>query len=280
MNRIFSPVAERPAGLARALADLAAAVSAEWVRLRSVRTTWWGAVAALALMCAVAPSMAVSTVSNAQNGTVPVAEVPASEAAVYATLWVVQFAVVGLVLPVITTEYSSRALHASLRAVPVRWRLLAAKAVVVAAFSFVLGVVAAAVGTLLAAAVMSHPYLAGYGTLDPREAVVDAVRQGAYLALVAVAALGAGAALRSVAGALTTVFMLVIGLPLMLVMIGGPAAVFLGERTLFVAGAAFMDTDLALGPVGIGPGWAGVVLLCWSAAALAAGAVLLARRDA
>lgn len=278
MNTI--PVVERPAGLRREWSDLAAAVSAEWVRLRSVRTTWWGAAAALVLMCAVAPSAAVATVSNAQNGTVPLAEVPAQEMAAYATLWVVQFAVVGLVLPVITAEYSSRALHASLQAVPVRWRLLAAKTAVAAAFSFVLGVVAAAAGTLLSYAVMSHPYLAGYGTLEAGGAAVSVLRQGAYLALVAVVALGAGAALRSAAGALTTVFMLVVGLPVMLLMMGGQASVFLRERTPFVAGAAFMDTDLALGPVGIGPGTAGVVLLCWSAAALAAGAVLLARRDA
>ncbi|MFY7068140.1 ABC transporter permease [Nocardiopsis changdeensis] len=273
-------VVGRPAGLRRALSDLGAAVSAEWVRLRSVRTTWWGAAVALALMCAVAPSVAVSTVSNAQNGSVPVAEVPASEMAAYATLWVVQFVVVGLVLPVITTEYSSRSLHASLQAVPVRWRLLAAKAVVAAGFVFVLGVVAAAVGTVLSFAVMSHPYLAGYGTLEAGEAVVSVLRQGVYLALVAVTALGAGAALRSVAGALTTLFLLIVGLPVMLLMMGGELSVVLGERTLFVAGAGFMDTDLALGPVGIGPFAAGVVLLCWSAVALAAGAVVLARRDA
>ncbi|WP_306368241.1 ABC transporter permease [Nocardiopsis sp. CC223A] len=275
-----APVVERPAGPRRALSDLAAAVSAEWVRLRSVRTTWWGAAAALALMCAVAPSVAVSTVSNAQNGTVPVAQVPAAEMAVYATLWVVQFVVIGLVLPVVTTEYSSGAVRASLQAVPVRWRLLAAKAVVTAGFAFVLGAVAASAGTVLAFAVMSHPYLAGYGTLEAGAAVVSVLRQGAYLALVAVTALGAGAALRSVAGALTALFLLVVGLPVMLLMMGGDTSVFWSERTLFVAGAAFMDTDLALGPVGIGPFSAGVVILCWSAAASAVGALVLARRDA
>lgn len=280
MTAVFPDAVERPAGPRRAWSDLAAAVSAEWVRLRSVRTTWWGAAAALALMCAVAPSAAVATVSNAQNGTVPLTEVPAQEMAAYATLWVVQFAVIGLVLPVITTEYSSRSLHASLQAVPVRWRLLAAKTVVAAGFAFVLGVVAAAAGTALSFVVMSHPYLAGYGTLEAGAAAASVLRQGAYLALIAATALGAGAALRSVAGALTTVFLLVVGLPVMLLMVGGQASVFLSERTLFVAGAAFMDTDLALGPVDLGPGPAGVVLLCWSAAALAAGAVLLARRDA
>ncbi|MFD6948506.1 ABC transporter permease [Nocardiopsis sp. TSRI0078] len=277
-----APVADRVPGPARALADLAAAASAEWVKLRSVRSTWWGTAAALALMAAVAPSAAVATISNMQNDLVASADVPASEMAAYATLWVVQFAVIALSLPVITSEYSSRSIHPTLQAVPARARMLAAKTLSLTAFVFGAGLVLATIGTLLSYLVMLHPVFEGYGVLDPGEAVADAVRQSAYLAAVAVLTLGVGTALRSAAATLTTVFMLIMGLPLMLLLLGNEIGVYLADRLPFAAGVSFVDSAFVMGqsPDALSPAAGGMVLMCWTAAALAAGTLVLLRRDA
>ncbi|PDP88056.1 ABC transporter permease [Glycomyces fuscus] len=273
---------DRAPGPARALSDLAAATSAEWVKLRSVRSTWWGLAAALLLMAVVAPGAAVSTVSNMQNGHVPTAEVPASEMAVYATMWVVQFAVIALALPAVTSEYSSRSIHPTLQAVPVRVRVLTAKALSVAATVFAATVVTASVGTLLAHLVMRHPLLEGYGTLDPGQAAADVVRMAVYLTAVSVLTVGVGAALRSAAAALTTVFMLVLGLPVMLSLMGGEVGVYLAGRMPFFAGISFVDSPFVIGRFddALPPAAGGAVLVFWTAAGLAAGALVLWRRDA
>ncbi|MCP3012493.1 ABC transporter permease [Nocardiopsis dassonvillei] len=275
------PAADRAPGPARALSDLAAAASAEWVKLRSVRSTWWCLAAALLLMAVVAPGAAVSTVSNMQNGNLPAAEVPASEMAVYAAMWAVQFAVVAVALPVMTSEYSSRSIHPTLQAVPVRVRVLAAKALAVAATVFAASLVTGAVGTLLAHLVTRHPYLEGYGTLNPGQAAVDVVRMAVYLTAVAVSTVGVGAALRSAAAALTTVFMLILGLPVMLLM-GSETGVYLAGRMPFLAGISFVDSAFVIGRFdhALTPAAGGAVLVCWTAASLAAGALVLRFRDA
>jgi ABC-2 type transport system permease protein len=275
------PAADRAPGPARALSDLAAAASAEWVKLRSVRSTWWCLAAALLLMAVVAPGAAVSTVSNMQNGNLPAAEVPASEMAVYAAMWAVQFAVVAVALPVMTSEYSSRSIHPTLQAVPVRVRVLAAKALAVAATVFAASLVTGAVGTLLAHLVTRHPYLEGYGTLDPGQAAVDVVRMAVYLTAVAVSTVGVGAALRSAAAALTTVFMLILGLPVMLLM-GSETGVYLAGRMPFLAGISFVDSAFVIGRFdhALTPAAGGAVLVCWTAVSLAAGALVLRFRDA
>lgn len=277
-----TPAADRAPGPARALSDLAAAVSAEWVKLRSVRSTWWGLAAALLLMAVVAPGAAVSTVTNMQNGHVPTAEVPASEMAVYATMWAVQFAVIAVALPAVTSEYSSRSIHPTFQAVPVRTRVLAAKALAVAATVFAASLVTGSVGTLLAHLVTGHPYLEGYGTLDPGQAAVDVVRMSVYLSAVSVFTVGVGAALRSAAAALTTVFMLILGLPVMLLLTGGEVGAHLAGRMPFLAGISFVDSAFVIGQFdgALSPAAGGAVLACWTAAGLAAGALVLRRRDA
>ncbi|NYH55157.1 ABC-2 type transport system permease protein [Nocardiopsis arvandica] len=277
-----APSTDRAPGPARALSDLAAATSAEWVKLRSVRSTWWGLATALLLMAVVAPGAAVSVISNMQNGLVPSADVPASEMAVYATMWVVQFAVIAVALPAVTSEYSSRSIHSTLQAVPARVRMLTAKVLSLAATVFVATVVMGTVGTLLAHLVMLHPVFEGYGTLHPKDAAVDVVRMAVYLTAVSVLTVGVGTTLRSAAAALTTVFMLILGLPVMLLLMGSEMGVHLAGRLPFFAGISFVDSAFVIGSFddALSPPTGGTVLVCWALASLAVGALVLRRRDA
>ncbi|MFE3460090.1 ABC transporter permease [Nocardiopsis aegyptia] len=272
----------RPPGPARAASDLAAALSSEWVKLRSVRSTWWGLAAALLLMGTVAPFAALSLASNMANGDLPSADIPASEMALYATVWAVQFAIIAVALPSVTAEYSSGSVRPSLQAVPTRLRLLVAKAAALAMTVFVAGLLLAGVGTLATVLVAGHPFFGGHVVFDAGAAVADALRAAAYLAAVSVLTLGVGAALRSAAAALTCVFMLLMGLPVMLMLLGSELGLYLACRMPFFAGISFADSPFVLGELdqALSPAAGGVVLACWAVAAFAAGATVLVRRDA
>jgi ABC-type transport system involved in multi-copper enzyme maturation permease subunit len=168
-------------------------------------------------------------------------------------------------------------LRTTFAASPRRGRVLAAKAVVVGAASLAAGL-AAAFGAVLPAG----PVLRSHGMSPPPVsdgAVLRAVLgTAALLAVVAVFSLAVAVIVRRSAPAITIVLLLLLvpqivatGLPL-------SAARWL-ERLTPAAGFAVQQTvprfDQAIGP------WAGFGVLCaYTAAALAAAAWLLRRRDA
>ncbi len=262
--------------MTRRARPLAGAVAAEWVRFRSVRSTWWGLAAALVLMVLVSAAGAVNTTSGMDRGSVP-----ASEMALYGAVWAVQFVLVGTALTFVTSEYAHGSVRLSLQAVPSRWRWFTAKAVVVAVATFAASLGLAVVGTLTAHLVMAHPLMGGHGTLVPSEAVADVLRCAVFLTLLSLMGLGAGTALRSAAAALTAMFLLVLGLPVITLFSPNPWVSELSLRLPLTAGIALLDNAHVIG-LERSLSWTGglVVLMFWVAAALAVGALVLQRRDA
>ncbi|MHC3471917.1 DUF1349 domain-containing protein [Streptomyces sp. 7R007] len=114
----------------------------------------------------------------------------------------------------VTTEYKRGLIRTTFTAVPSRLKVLAAKTTVIAAVTFVTGLLATAVGFTLAqrqlrANGFKPPIFPDLSVLD--DPALRAVAGSAVLlALVAVLALGVGVALRSTAGAIATVVVLVI----------------------------------------------------------------------
>ncbi|GAA3160422.1 ABC transporter permease subunit [Planomonospora alba] len=262
-----------------AIGELGRAAGAEWTKLWSVRSTWWclaGAVVLTALSAlTVGGARATEALRAGGAATFPASE-PVVTAAVFA-----QFALVALAMLAITSEYSSGGIRLTLQAVPVRGRMLAAKALVVAPVAFAAGVLSGGAAVAVVYAVLSGDLFGGLVTLPPAEIAADLLGVGALFALVSVVAIGAGAALRSAAGTLTAVFMLLMGLPLMLAMTGAPVALEAALRTPLPAWLALMgSTDEKIGaplyPAGEGLAW----LLAWTAAAVAAGHAVLRGRDA
>ncbi|WP_157246342.1 ABC transporter permease [Nonomuraea typhae] len=255
------------------------AVAAEWAKLWSVRSTWWCLAGAVTLM--VLASVTVGGALGSQNGQPRTEALPATEPVVAASIFA-QFALVALAMLVVTAEYSSGGMRVTVQAVPVRGRVLAAKALVVAPVLFVAGVVSGAVGAVLTSLLLGLDAFGVPVTLNAGETVADLVRLGVFFALAGVLTVGAGTALRSAAGTLTVVFMLMLGLPLLIMMTGSAALIEASMRLPLFAGLAFMDSaeNLTGGPMpypwGEGLAW----LLGWTAAALVAGYVVLRRRDA
>ncbi|MGI5201126.1 hypothetical protein ACQEU6_05955 [Spirillospora sp. CA-108201] len=188
-----------------------------------------------------------------------------------------QVAIVTLAVLFVTAEYRRGMLRTTFAAAPRRGRVLAAKAVVAGLASLAAGLAAAFGSVLLAGPVERAHGLAAPSLADG--AVLRAVAgTGALFAVIAVFSLAVAVIMRRGAPAITVVLLLLLvpqivatGLPL-------SAARWL-ERLTPAAGFAIQRTvdrfDQSIAP------WAGLGVLCaYAAAALAAAAWLVRRRDA
>ncbi|GIG68562.1 ABC transporter permease [Phytomonospora endophytica] len=269
-----TPSARGPRLLTRTLAS-------EWSKLWSVRSTWWCLASAAVLMVLSTLTLGGAHSTDIANHNVPEKTFEASEAVVSATTFV-QFALIAMAMLVITSEYGSGLIRATFQATPVRGRVLAAKAMVLAPVMFVAGVVTGGIATAVEYLLLSLDAFGGSIRVTPAGTVADLCTTGVYFALVSLLTVGLGAAMRSAAGTLTAAFMLVMGLPLTLAMSGSQVALDISMRMPMFAGLAFMgSTDNLTGgriPYSSAEGLAWLV--AWAVLGLVAGHIVLRRRDA
>ena len=246
----------------------------EWIKLRSQRGMTWTLAATAVAMIGI--GVAVGAHMPAHPTRSQVADYDLTNSGL-AGLAFAQLAVGVLGALVMTGEYSSGLIRATLAAVPRRRQVLAAKAAVLGAVALVTGeIMAFATFFALRAglpAAQPHPALSQPGVL---RAVVMA---GAYLCLVALIGTGIGALIRHTAGAIGALVGLLFVAPIALLAVPGSMAdpiekflpMIIAENSL----TAVKHASPAL------PVWAGFGMLCLYAAVLrGAGAWLLARRDA
>ena len=192
----------------------------------------------------------------------------------------------------ITAEYRRSLIRVTFAASPRRGRVLAAKAVVVAAVSFVVGAAAAAVAVLLGTAIT---HARGYYSA-PVSGVTELkviIGTGLFAAVAAAGALAVGAITRRGAAAVTIVIV-ALAVPVFLA-ISRAVPAGAGDWLLRVTPAAGISVQQAYpqyqqvastvySPLnGYYPlsWWAGLLVLCaWAAVALGVAAYLLRRRDA
>jgi hypothetical protein len=183
----------------------------EWTKLRSVRSTFWALTATVVLgvglgaviSAAAAHGYAKSSVSG-KLGWDPTAV--SLDGIGIATLAI---AVLGVLC--ISSEYSSGMIRTSLIAVPKRGRVLAAKSLVFAVVTFVVGEVPSFTAFFVGQALISgHAPHAALGDPGVARAVVGA---GLYLTALAVLSVAAGALLRHPAAAITCMMAVLFVLP-------------------------------------------------------------------
>ena len=191
----------------------------------------------------------------------------------------------------ITAEYRRGLIRTTLAASPRRGRVLAAKAVVIGAVTFVAGLVAGVVAVPLSTAISR-----GNGNYILPATPLTEVRMiagtAALLAVAAVLALAVGAALRRSAIAVTTVVVVIV-LPYLIAITNllpvsaarwllrlAPAAAFSIQQAIPDYPQVSSVCSAAGGCYPLAP-WAGFAVLCaWAAAALGLATFLLRRRDA
>lgn len=180
------------------------AVRSEWIKLWTTRTVWWALAAAAVLMAAAAGQYALyADNGDLDPGLLRDGRTPAGTIAVLA-VGVAQLAFVALAMLVMTSEYSTGLIRATLAWVPSRGRLLLAKCAVVAVTSFAGGTVAGLLGALVAT-----PVLGSHGAPGGAATAGDAVAIGGYLALLGVLTTGLAAALRGPVVTLVVILLLV-----------------------------------------------------------------------
>lgn len=254
-------------------------VHAEWIKLRSLRSTWWTLAVGVLLGVAFAgmQSWSIAQVAEYRN--------PADLGAVYATagvpLALLAFSTLGVVS--VTAEYGTGQIRATLAAAPTRVPALLAKLVVTVAAVVGASLVLVALGWAAAAPSLARAGMSvDLGRPDDLRILLGLPL---FLGTATALALGIGALVRSSAAGITVV------LGLLLVVENGLGVIPwepLREAAAYLpasAGARLVTHD-AFGSVVTSvpstlPPWTGYgVLLAWTVGVLAAAAVLLRRRDA
>jgi len=264
-----------PAAAPRA-ATFADVVRSEWTKLRTVPSTMWTLLIALALgiglsaLISALASQAYDPTSKAVQSDWDPTAVSTSGGAL------AQLAIAVLGTMVVTSEYATRSIRTSLAAVPRRGRLLGAKAVVVAAVALIVGEVMAFGGFLSGQALIAgNAPTAALGDPGVARAVAGV---GLYVAAIALFGMALGTLLRSTAGAITTLVAVIYVLPGLAAIL--PAGARDPIEKYWPTQAGQQITNVVQGTNALSP-WTGFADMCLAVALTSLVAyVSLARRDA
>jgi ABC-2 type transport system permease protein len=255
---------------------LRAAANAEWTKIRSVRSTVWTLLVAIALAVGFGVLIAVTQIDSWD------ALEPAARARFDATamslsgLFLAQLAIGVLGVLLMTSEYATGQIRATLAATPQRLVVLAAKTIAFVTIVLVIGLIASFSAFGIGQAIFSSERL-GVSLSEP--GVLRAVIGGAlYLAAVGVLGIGLGTIVRRTAGAITALVGLLMILPFVASFLPASWNEMVGKYFPSRAGMAVFN--VVPDPASLSP-WAGfAVLLAYAALSLVAGGILLARQDA
>ena len=246
-------------------------IGCEWIKFRSVRSTFWTLLVAVVTPVVISVLVAFTmATAPGQGGLAADPLLPGLLSLEYAVLAVGVLGVLAF-----STEYSTGLIRTTFAAVPRRRAVLAAKAAVIGAATLVAGEVVAFVSFALVQAVLAGHHR---GVSLSRPGVPGAVlADGLLLFVVALMGVGLGAIVRHTAGGIAALVGL-ISLPTVVNLLPAPWGARIGQFTLL--DAARQVTALHPAANLLAPAWSLLVLLAWPAATLLAAAAVITRRDA
>jgi ABC-2 type transport system permease protein len=259
------------------------ALRAEWIKLRTIRSTAW------ALLMLVGISILFSVLAAWESETMGGSPGhPGDNDLVLdslAGIWFGQIGAAVLAVLAITSEYSTRMIRTTLAANPRRRTVLGAKTAVVTMVVLVSGIATSVACFQLGQSILrtnGFVYEHGY----PAESLADGatfravVGSGVYLGLLAVFSIGVGTILRHTAGAVTTVLVVVLAPVIAISFLPEHLAEWLEKFSLIGAGLAIQQTVERSDSIPIGP-WAGLAVVAgYAVATLVVAFVVFGRRDA
>ncbi len=254
---------------------------AEWTKIRSVRSTIWTLI--LFVIITVGLTALITWVTEANwNGPHAAARdvraVTDPTSIIFgASIYLGQLTICVLGVLVITSEYSTGVIRASLLAVPKRLPMLAAKVVVFAVLMTVVSEIVA-FGSFFVGSVILHSRVSV--SLSDPGVVRATVGAGLYLALFGLLALAIGTLMRHTAGAISVAVCVAFVLPILTGLL--PDTSFFNHLNAYLPEQAGSRVYLVHPPSGqLLSAWEGFgVLAIWVVLLLAIGAYLLDRRDA
>lgn len=255
---------------------LGANVRAEWTKLRSVRSTTWTLLATVGLAVGFGALIGASQMASWDD--LDRVEQLRFDATSFSLsgLFLAQLAVGVLGTVIVTSEYATGQIRATLGATPQRLTVLGAKATTFVGVVLVTGLIASFSAFGVGQAIFASKGLQASIT-DP--GVLRAVSGGAlYLTGIGLLGLGIGTILRRAAGAIASLVALLFILPIVTGFLPSSFQDAVGKYLPAQAGMAIFNVVPA--PQTLSP-WVGFgVLLAYGAVALAVGGLLLVRRDA
>lgn len=247
----------------------------EWIKLRSLRSTKITLAVAILLMAGVGVLTAAITANQWSRLT-------AANRASFDPVSIVlgghtfaQLAIGVLGVLMVSGEYSTGMIRATLTAVPKRLPVLTAKAGVFAAVTLVAMTAASFVAFVCGKALLSSHMQVSLASAGVARAVIGAAL---YLTLVGLLGVSLGTLLRNTAGAIASLLGVLIFLPLLANLLPSSISNHLTPYLPSNAGGALLNVHQQAGS--LAP-WAGFAVMCaYAVAALAAAAWVLNRRDA
>ena len=187
-------------------------VRSEWTKLRSVRSTFWALTVTIVLGIALGAVISAAAAHGYAKFSVAAKLSWDPTGVSQSGVAIAQAAIAVLGVLCISSEYSSGMIRTSLIAVPKRGRVLAAKSLVFAVVTFVVGEVVSFTAFFAGQALISgHAPHAALGDPGVARAVAGA---GLYLTALAVLSVAAGALLRHPAAAIAAMIAVLFVLPL------------------------------------------------------------------
>jgi ABC-type transport system involved in multi-copper enzyme maturation permease subunit len=259
--------------------DFLGELRSEWTKIRSVRSTIWALVALVVVTISFTGLFNWLTVSQWEKATPEQQQMflldPAGQI-LGSGFGFSQLAICVLGVLIVTGEYSSGTIRATLLAVPRRTPMLAAKALVFAALVFAVAEVTALVSFLLGAAVVRSRVDISIGDPGVLQAILGI---GLYAAVLGVFAIAIGALLRHTAGAITAIIGFVLVLSPLALLLPGDWGRYVYAYLPTNAGQRIATT--VQGPTDVLTAWQGFgVFAAWTAVLLLLAAFLLKHRDA
>jgi ABC-type transport system involved in multi-copper enzyme maturation permease subunit len=255
-------------------------LAAEWTKIRSVRSTLWSLFAFVVLAIGFS-TLVASVVSHDWDapGNHPnhITLITNPTALIFgAGFGLGQLAICVLGVIVISNEYSTGAIRASLLAVPKRLPMLAAKAAVFAVIDLVASAVTVFAVFFISTAILRSHVSITLGQPGVTRACIGGVL---YLTVLGLFSLAIGGLIRHMVGAIATVIGLVLVVPPLISLIPGTIANHVHGYLPTVAGQVVAQTSQQ--PADVLSPWQGFGVFClWTVVLLSACAYLLVRRDA
>lgn len=269
------PSLRRPDKFRPLFLDLA---HSEWIKLRTVRSTYWTLL--VTALGVVAAGAALSGAYAKHYQGLSAAAKAAFDPAAYSLsgFFIGQLAIGTLGVVIITSEYTTGSIRATLAAAPQRGMVLAAKATVFSVIAAVIGIVSSFGAFFLGQALLANKGLETH--IGAPGALRSVIGTGLYLAVVGLLALGLGALIRRTAGAIAVFVGLLLVVPVFFQALPAASQSAITKFLPSDAGQALIGrTKFAPSSSLLSP-WVGFAVFCaYTAVVLIAAFIALSRRD-
>ncbi len=263
-----------------ALPRFAGLLRAEWTKIRSVRSTMWTLLLFVVITVGLTAGLTALVVHNQHGPRAAVRDVRIIADPVGFILGAgigfgqLTICVLGVLL--ITTEYSTGVIRASLLAVPRRLPMLLAKILVFAGLMLVLAELVS-FGSFFAGSALLHSMVPV--SLSDNNVTRSVVGAGLYLTVLGLFSLAIGALIRHTAGGIATAIGAVLVVPILTSLLPGSWGAHIDAYLPEQAGSKVFGARPEVGQ--LLSAWQGFGIFClWTLVLLVLGAWLLQRRDA